>query len=147
MIDGAVIHTSATWQMWVATNASVDTSSGTTFDVNGDGFADVLVGGGDGNVATVYLGNATGSGFTQIDIVTPDGPDGFGGSCNGAGTCFGGTVANTGDVNGDGYADFLVASWHTNTGQYGRKRSTSTSGVRRRPRQTGTVRHRASASI
>jgi hypothetical protein len=101
--------TSATWQLWVGpTGASsgVDSSSGATLDVNGDGYADVLVGAPRASVNGVsYVGRAHlylgGNNPPQrIDL---DGPDG-------ASSDFGGWVASAGDVNGDGYADFLVGS-------------------------------------
>ena len=108
--DGDDVQISATWQLWVgkaSASTAVDTSSGSTFDVNGDGHPDLLVGAGDGNAANVFLGN--GSTFDRIDLISPDGPTFE--DCNAGGTCFGGTVANAGDVDGDGYADFLVGTW------------------------------------
>jgi hypothetical protein len=83
-------------------------------DIDGDGFADFLVGAPDANggtaqgVAHVYLGSATprtvawnGSTPTlRIDVASPDGRAGV----------FGDSVASAGDVNGDGYADFLVGA-------------------------------------
>ncbi len=76
-------------------------------DVNGDGFADIVVGapssrGGDGN-AYVYLG---GPGATFHPAVNADGslpglsPDGE----------LGGSVASAGDVNGDGFGDVIVGA-------------------------------------
>jgi len=90
--------------------------TGTTFfgysvagagDVNGDGFADVLVGAyvtGSGTTAFtggayLYYGSATGLGAaTAVDDVP------------GKGSQFGVSVASAGDVNGDGYADIIVGA-------------------------------------
>jgi hypothetical protein len=91
-------QTTPTWQFFVGkVNAStaVDSSNGTTFDVNGDGYADLLIGGG---LAYVYLGNPLGVEMQRIDLTSRSG--------SGA---FGTMVTNLGDVNGDGYADFWVA--------------------------------------
>jgi hypothetical protein len=81
-------------------------------DVNGDGYADFLVGSygassGSGS-AHLYLGAAMPSlavwnGTTpssRINLANPDG----------ASARFGASAANAGDVNGDGYADFLIGA-------------------------------------
>jgi FG-GAP-like repeat/FG-GAP repeat len=85
---------SPTWQLTVGKiSAPVDTSWGTTPDVNGDGYADVLVGAATGATVSVYLGGASGL-ATSPQVVLHD---------------VGAAVASAGDVNGDGYAD-VVAS-------------------------------------
>lgn len=71
-------------------------------DVNGDGFGDSLVGspgaGGVGRIGLYYgsafLGNPTAPNWTAMG----DGPSGR----------FGAAVSTAGDVNGDGYADFVA---------------------------------------
>ncbi len=100
-----------TWQFTVgARSAAVNTSFGTTLDVNGDGYADVAIGAycepfnagacGPGR-AHIYLGSATGLPGTPATSLT--GP-------NGAGGVFGISVASAGDVNGDGYPDLVVGA-------------------------------------
>jgi hypothetical protein len=78
-------------------------------DVNGDGYADVIVGadGENGADATasgwayVYLGGPAGTAATAATTLI--GPDG-------QGSWFGRCVAGAGDVNGDGYADVVVGA-------------------------------------
>jgi hypothetical protein len=99
--------TSPTWQFTVgARSAPVDSSWGTTLDVNGDGFADVVVGApfvnnNDTGVAYVYLGGTTGLATTPATtLIGTDVPYGH----------FGSSVASAGDVNGDGFGDLIVAA-------------------------------------
>ncbi|APR86569.1 Hypothetical protein A7982_11918 [Minicystis rosea] len=88
-------------------------------DVNGDGFADAVVGtwgtypsfdcgimGYTTDEAYLYFGGPTGLATTPA--MTLQGPTPNSSCCN----CdrFGGSVAAAGDVNGDGYADVLVAA-------------------------------------
>jgi PKD repeat protein len=82
-------------------------------DVNGDGYADVIVGawtsdaaaGGDAGSAYVYYG---GPGADDVADLTLHGEyfsDNFGTS-----------VASAGDVNGDGYGDLIVGAWRSIAG-------------------------------
>jgi len=79
-------------------------------DVNGDGYADVIVGAysyDDGaNIneggAFVYYGSA--SGLAAIPSSTPD-------DANQANSAFGGCVSSAGDVNGDGYSDVAICAY------------------------------------
>ncbi len=82
-------------------------------DVNGDGFADILVGsynfgvisGGEGRVQ-LHLGS--GAGPIDVPSWTANGSE--------AGAWFGYAVASAGDVNGDGFADVLVGAPLQNAG-------------------------------
>jgi hypothetical protein len=78
--------TSPTWQFLVpAASAPVDASWGSTLDVNGDGYADLLA---SGDATYLYLGRA--SGLDRTPALTIPVRAG---------------VAGAGDVNGDGFAD------------------------------------------
>jgi hypothetical protein len=103
--------TSATWQFTVgARSAPVNTASGSTLDVNGDGYADVAVGAsaamGNSGRVHVFLGGATGLATTAAHVLAA--PD--------AGGRFGFSLASAGDVNGDGYADLVVGANRVSTG-------------------------------
>lgn len=74
-------------------------------DVNGDGFADVLIGAFGANAYTgrayLYLGSAAGLATSaSIGLTGPDGAEGY----------FGYAVAGAGDVNGDGFGDVVVGA-------------------------------------
>jgi hypothetical protein len=75
-------------------------------DVNGDGFADIVVGapsgdytGTDAGIAWIYFGGSTPD--ATADAVLDDGA---------ANDAFGLSVASAGDVNGDGYGDVIVGA-------------------------------------
>ena len=103
-------------------------SVGSAGDINGDGLSDLLIGAilaGNGTTSTgagyVIFGKA--SGFAaNIDLGALDGTNGFKISTLGGGTSTlltGMSVASAGDVNGDGFADFVVGASHDLTaGQY-----------------------------
>ncbi|MDP3213039.1 MAG: FG-GAP-like repeat-containing protein, partial [Deltaproteobacteria bacterium] len=99
--------TGPTWQFTVGVRTAEvggvpgpNISSGTTLDVNGDGYSDVVVGGYHSSTAYVYLGGAgTSLGATPITLTQPAGSSDFGIS-----------VASAGDVNGDGYSDLAVGA-------------------------------------
>jgi hypothetical protein len=88
-------------------NAYFGRSVGTAGDVNGDGYADVIVGAPsyhdpdiNEGAAAVYCGYA--SGLMAIPL--------WAGQSNQADAHFGDSVATAGDVNGDGYADVIVGA-------------------------------------
>jgi hypothetical protein len=98
---------SPTWELFVGgRSAPVDTSWGSTFDVDGDGYADLAVGAsGQANSAgsvEIHLGSRTGVASTPA--VTLPAPDSY----YGPGGYFGESLTSAGDVNGDGYADLLA---------------------------------------
>ncbi|HMG23187.1 MAG TPA: hypothetical protein VK607_17750, partial [Kofleriaceae bacterium] len=114
VVSGSQTMTSATWQFWVgkiSARTSTDTSNGAQLDVNGDGYPDFVVGadgaGAQTGVAHLYLGSAdpSAAGWSatgrRIDLISPDG----------ANASFGYAVASAGDINGDGYGDFLVGAY------------------------------------
>ena len=74
-------------------------------DVNGDGYADVIVGAQGYSSHTgrayVYHGGPSGLSASPAFTATGEGPDNF----------FGAAVAGAGDVNGDGYANVIVGAY------------------------------------
>jgi hypothetical protein len=78
-------------------------------DVNGDGFADAIVGAPGLNnsrgAAYVYLGGP--NGLSSSPAVTLDAP---------GGGSFGSAVSNAGDINGDGYGDVIVGARYQRNG-------------------------------
>ena len=103
---------------WIAecnqANAYFGNSVGTAGDVNGDGFADVIVGAytydngqSDEGRAFVYLGSATGLAASPAWIA----------ECNQADAYFGSSVGTAGDVNADGFADVIISAMNFTNGQ------------------------------
>ena len=89
---------------WTGTGVTNQTGFGFALasagDLNGDGFADVVIGEPGAAQAQVFLGGATGLHSVPDATLT-----------NGiAGSRFGNAVAAAGDVNGDGAADLLVGA-------------------------------------
>ncbi len=73
-------------------------------DVNGDGYDDIVVGGGAG--AYVYHGSADGIDLDSETKLTP---------ASGESAGYGGDVGTAGDVNGDGYDDIVVGAGEDET--------------------------------
>ena len=99
-INGAAAHDSSGWSV---------ASAG---DVNGDGFADVIIGApsaGPSGAAYVVFGKASGFG-SSLDLSTLDGNNGFRITGVSMGDGAGFSVASAGDVNGDGFDDVVVSS-------------------------------------
>ncbi|MBN1581499.1 MAG: FG-GAP repeat protein, partial [Anaerolineae bacterium] len=95
-------------------NAKFGHSAGTAGDVNGDGYADVIIGAiyyDNGNTdegrAFVYYGSSTGLGDTPGWVVEN----------NQAGSAFGYSTGTAGDVNGDGYDDVIIGADRYDNGQ------------------------------
>ena len=86
-------------------------------DVNGDGFADLIVGaywadphGSYSGASYVVFGKAAGFG-ANLDLSTLNGANGFKLSGVAADDSSGRSVASAGDVNGDGFADLIVGAF------------------------------------
>src|SRR5206468_1844262 len=108
----------ATSPAWTAesnqANAQFGSAVATAGDVNGDGYADVIVGASlfdNGETyegrAFVYLGSA--SGLVTSPVWTAESDQ--------AGALFGSSVATAGDVNGDGFSDVIVGASSYDNGQ------------------------------
>ena len=86
-------------------------------DVNGDGFADLIVGafGADpngGNSGATYVVFGKASGFaSSLELSALDGSDGFRINGEAASDISGRSVASAGDVNGDGFADLIIGAY------------------------------------
>ena len=98
-----------------STNDNFGRSVAGAGDVNGDGYADVLVGAYNAATATnaaatgngrvyVYLGGSSGLIITPSIVLTDS-------NTTSTADYFGYSVAGAGDVNGDGYADVLVGAF------------------------------------
>src|SRR5262249_41068543 len=90
------------------------TALATAGDVNGDGFADLIVGAPGANASYVVFGKASGFG-SSLALSSLDGTNGF--RINGitASDQSGHSVSNAGDVNGDGFADLIIGAPDVNS--------------------------------
>jgi methionine-rich copper-binding protein CopC len=86
-------------------------------DVNGDGLADILVGSQGSQKAFVIYGNGATGQSLNLSTGNPASSAGFTISyASGIGEKLGYQVSSAGDVNGDGLADFLVATSNAGSG-------------------------------
>jgi hypothetical protein len=88
-------------------------ASASAGDVNGDGFADLIIGafGADSNTGSSYVVFGKASGFTSnFDLSTLNGTNGFRIDGEAANDYSGISVASAGDVNGDGFADLIIGA-------------------------------------
>ncbi len=99
---------------------SCGTSVSSAGDINGDGFADFLVGAygagpGDGSSGASYVVFGKAGGFApNIDAGSLNGSNGFRISGYSTGDFSGRSVSSAGDVNGDGFADVIVGAYGAN---------------------------------
>ena len=103
--SGGLATTAATTLTGEATTNAFGASVATAGDVNGDGYADVVVGASEYSSVTgrayVFLGGASGLATTAATTLTGEAINNY----------FGESVATAGDVNGDGYADVVVGAY------------------------------------
>jgi hypothetical protein len=95
-------------------NAEYGVEAGTAGDVNGDGYADLIVG------AHKYDNGQTDEGAAFVFYGSPSGLSGAANwfvDSNQAGAWFGHSVTTAGDVNGDGYSDVIIGSPRYTNGQ------------------------------
>jgi len=81
-------------------------------DINGDGFDDMLVDSRShsSNTGEVHLVFGKASGFGDVDLASLSASDGFTISAAGASDFLGLGIASAGDINNDGYDDFVVTA-------------------------------------
>ena len=97
---------------WTATGDQTGDQFGvavdTAGDINGDGYADIIVG------ANTYDNGETDEGRAYVYYGSPSGPrvtPDWMAEVDHAGAYFGSYLGTAGDVNGDGYADVIIGAW------------------------------------
>jgi Ca2+-binding RTX toxin-like protein len=111
--DGFFIHGDVAFDR---AGSSVSTAG----DINGDGFADMIVGapfGNDAGEAYVIFGKA-GATRADIDLTSLAASDGFIIQGDAAGDMAGSSVSSSGDINGDGFADMIIGAPDGDNGGY-----------------------------
>ncbi|NJO05033.1 MAG: hypothetical protein HC876_05615 [Chloroflexaceae bacterium] len=98
----ALTATDALTLTGTSNNARFGAAASTAGDVNGDGFADLLIGVPGESAVQVYYGSATGISSTPDTTLS------------GAGN-FGRAVSIAGDINNDGFADVIIGTPGQNT--------------------------------
>jgi hypothetical protein len=106
--DGGVSPTPAWTQSGTTPNSRFGASVAAAGDVNGDGFADVVIGAPEAGSASLFLGRRT-TVPLEPSTWTPVGAT--------QGASFGAAVAGAGDVDGDGFSDVLVGAPRFSNGQ------------------------------
>ena len=81
-------------------------------DVNGDGYADMIIGARGANAAYVVFGKPSGFG-ANVDLQSLDGTNGFRMPGPSPYSYAGYAVSSAGDVNGDGFDDLIVSALFT----------------------------------
>ncbi len=101
----------ATTAAWMMEGDQAGSEAGTSVksvgDVNGDGYSDVIVG------VPLYDNGQIDEGRSYVYFGSSDGPSAsvsWTGEIDQANALFGSSVSNAGDVNGDGYGDFIVGA-------------------------------------
>ena len=100
----------------VSDNDYSGNSVGGAGDVNGDGLADLIVGGGYSGASHVVFGKANGTVVDLSTIEPGSSSDGFVINAVLSGDKSGHSVDGAGDVNGDGLADLIVGAWNASSG-------------------------------
>jgi uncharacterized repeat protein (TIGR01451 family) len=109
---------------WVAESNQVSAYFGrsvsTAGDVNGDGFADVIVGAtsydnGEVNEGRAYIYHGSSAGLSTTPVWIAEGDQTY--------AYFGFSASTAGDVNGDGYAEVIVGAYNYDNGEDGEGRA------------------------
>jgi hypothetical protein len=110
---GALTPTQGFRILGARTNDYSGSSVSDAGDVNGDGYADVIVGAygatGRAGMSYVIFGKAAGFRDIRLDTLAPS--QGFRILGENANDCSGSSVNGAGDVNGDGYADVIIGAY------------------------------------
>jgi Ca2+-binding RTX toxin-like protein len=108
-----------------AAEAQSGTSVSSAGDINGDGFADIIVGsplakeGSTSNVGAAFVLFGKATGFANIDLASLSSTDGFTIHGDASGDLAGTSAASAGDVNGDRFTDMIVGAPSNDAGGNG----------------------------